>query len=369
MTFHSSHNCGSMLQAYALQTILSERYNADAEIIDYINKGSKNLYGYIDLRLKRSAVEHTIHTLLHVNTVRKSRHDYMEFSDRYIKKSKEKYFNHSDLKKTNDKYDIFIAGGDQVWNILCPDADDAYFLDFVEGGRKIAYAPSLGGNNICKVAKNPEKYAYLLSRFDYLSVREPNGKKWLKQLVNQDIPIIADPTMLITAEEWINRFKLPVLKKPFIFNYAFFHNRPEANKAIQSIGNKLGMPVYIMDTNSWHFYHMDKYGIKSYAKTGPLAFLTLMYNASLVLTQSFHGTLFAALFHKNFWSYRAPAIKKSDDDRATAILDQLGLIDRYVVIDDLPHMDFNKPIEYADVEKRIIGMRLKAFEYIDSFMC
>ena len=43
MTFHSSHNCGSMLQAYALQHTLEERYGADAELINFANQGSRNL--------------------------------------------------------------------------------------------------------------------------------------------------------------------------------------------------------------------------------------------------------------------------------------------------------------------------------------
>lgn len=368
ITFHSSHNCGSMLQAYALQSVLANRYNVDAEIIDYINKGSRNLYGYVDLRLKKSAIEHNINTFLHLNAVRKSRHDYINFSKKYLITSKEKYYNHTNLKKSNDKYDIFIAGGDQVWNILCADADDAYFLDFVDDKEKVAYSPSLGGNNIGEVAKNPQKYANLIKNFNYLSVREPNGKKWLENLVGGNIPIIADPTLLFTADEWIKRFQLPHIEKPFIFNYAFFHNRPEANKAMQRISEELKMPVYIIDMKSWYFYHLDKYGIKCYDTTGPLAFLTLMYNASLVLTQSFHGTLFASLFHKQFWSYRAPAIKKIDDDRATAILDQLGLRDRYVVIDDLPDMNYRKTIDYSHTDSLISNMRNKAFEYLDSIM-
>ena len=48
ITFHSSHNCGSMLQAYALQTVLEKRYGAEVEVIDFSNKGSRNLYGLFD---------------------------------------------------------------------------------------------------------------------------------------------------------------------------------------------------------------------------------------------------------------------------------------------------------------------------------
>ena len=47
MTFHRSHNNGSMLQALALQNIISEKYNCCAEIIDFSNYANYN-YGNSD---------------------------------------------------------------------------------------------------------------------------------------------------------------------------------------------------------------------------------------------------------------------------------------------------------------------------------
>ena len=111
-----------------------------------------------------------------------------------------------------------------------------------------------------------------------------------------------------------------------------------------------------------------KYGIKRYKMTGPIAFLTLMENAEWVLTQSFHGTLFSAMFHKNFWSYRAPSVNKPGDDRAIAILKQLGLADRYQVIDDLPNQNFTKTIDYANTDDLISKLRSDAFSYLDKIM-
>ena len=158
------------------------------------------------------------------------------------------------------------------------------------------------------------------------------------------------------------------MDEKFIFNYAFFHNRPEANAAIQKISEKMGMPVYVLDSKSWAAYRLDKYGIKRYKMTGPIAFLTLMENAEWVLTQSFHGTLFSAMFHKNFWSYRAPSVNKPGDDRAIAILKQLGLADRYQVIDDLPNQNFTKTIDYANTDALISKLRSDAFSSLDKIM-
>ena len=43
ITFHASHNCGSMLQAFALCNILRNDFHQNAEILDFANKGSRNV--------------------------------------------------------------------------------------------------------------------------------------------------------------------------------------------------------------------------------------------------------------------------------------------------------------------------------------
>lgn len=368
LTYHASHNCGSMLQAYALQTVLKQRYDAEVEIINYTNKGAKNLYGILDLRIAKSAIVNNINRLSHLPIVIESRKNYQDFLHNHLVTTSNEYTRAEHLKELDGHYDIIIAGGDQVWNLKCPDADDVYYLGFADKSRKIAYSPSFGGNNINKVADNKEKYREWLRAFEKVSIREPNGQKWIQELTGMEVPIIADPTMLLTKEEWCSQFNLEKINEPFIFNYAFFHNRDEGNKAIQKISEITGLPVYTLDLKSWAFYRLDKYGIKRYKKTGPIAFLELMSQAELVLTQSFHGTLFASMFHKQFWSYRGPVIHSKDDDRAIAIMNQLGLSDRYQIIDELPQMDFMKKIDYAKTDLLIEELRQNAFAYLDSFM-
>lgn len=367
ITFHASLNCGSMLQAYALQTVLKERYNAEVELINFSNSGSRNMYNLIDFRPKKSAINNNIKTLSNLPVIMKYRKDYLDFKKRYLEISDGDYKTSNELRGIEKKYDILVAGGDQVWNICCPDADDAYFLNFAKNAKKIAYSPSLGANNINVMSKEPNKYKEYLLDFNKLSVREPNGKKWLEELIGREVPIIADPTLLLTKEDWISKFPLDEINEPYIFNYAFWHNRPETNEAIQKISKKMNMPVYVLDSKSWAYYKLDKYGIKKYDKTGPLAFLSLMKNAELVLTQSFHGTLFSSLFEKQFWSYKRPIENEDKDDRAISILKQLGLVDRYQVIDELPDIDYLKKIDYESgiTRKSIEQLRKNALQYLD----
>ena len=50
ITFHTAHNYGAMLQVYALQTILSKKY--DTKIIDYRNDEFKKVYSILKFNKK-----------------------------------------------------------------------------------------------------------------------------------------------------------------------------------------------------------------------------------------------------------------------------------------------------------------------------
>lgn len=368
LTFQASHNCGSMLQAYALREVLARKYNADVEIINYSNYVSRCIYGYLDTRPKRSAIERNIDTFTHLKTVRESRKWYNAFSENYLVKSRESCKNPGDLRKIAAKYDMIIAGGDQVWNVRCQDAGKEFYLNFTDSVRKVAYSPSLGGSNILKYADDLELYKQYLQDFECLSVREPNGQKWLQELTGREVPIICDPTMLLTAEEWCQWLPVPEIEGKYIFNYAFYHNRPETNAILQKISEKTGMPIYVLDYKFYDYYKLSRYGFEKSSMSGPLAFLGLMKNATLVMTQSFHGTLFSALFNRNFWSYNWKEMHNPDDDRAMAILEQLGLEDRYQMIDDLLAIDLLKPVDYEAVNAKMDNFRGESYRFIDSFM-
>ena len=69
ITFHASLNCGSMLQAYALQDILSQKYRVDVEIINYSNFGQRSYYANWDIFPKPSIQKNNPYFLLflHIN--------------------------------------------------------------------------------------------------------------------------------------------------------------------------------------------------------------------------------------------------------------------------------------------------------------
>lgn len=304
VTFHASLNCGSMLQAYALQETLREKYNQDVEIIDFSSKGQRQMYSLIDTRLRPRVLKRNIRVLPYLKEFKILKEDYRKFSKEYFSLTSKRYKKNSELFELQNTYDMLITGGDQVWNVICRDTDLAYFLNFSNSAIKVSYSPSLGAVNINKAAKNLSVYRNLLEKFDYLSVREPNGREWLEQLLDRNVEIIADPTMLLTPTEWIDQIKIKEINEPFIFYYAFDYSNNKLNLALQRISKELGVKVFVIDRKEWNICHLMKYEIQLYPIGGPIAFLSMINAAQYVVTDSFHGTVFSALFNKKFCNCR-----------------------------------------------------------------
>ena len=85
ITFHASHNCGSMLQAYALQYVLTQKLGQENEIIDFSNKAQQNVYGLINKKLRPGIVKRNIKLLPYLKYIKREREDYEAFKrDHFI---------------------------------------------------------------------------------------------------------------------------------------------------------------------------------------------------------------------------------------------------------------------------------------------
>lgn len=367
LTFHAALNCGSMLQAFALQEVLKQKYNAEVEIINYSNKGQRQFYSLWDMKLRPNIVKANFKALPHWTEIRKNNAGFENFSKKYLNVSGPLIKKYDGLLGIDEKYDMIISGGDQIWNVKCRDADKAYFLAFVKNAKKVSYAPSLGSIQISKYV-NKEEYAKYIDSYDYISVREPNGKKWIEEVADVDIPLAPDPTMVLTKEEWEHCIEIPWMDEKFIFYYGFDFQDEANNTRLMNLSKKVGLPIYIIDRKSWNLYQLERFGFVLYEESGPEAFLKLIKNAQVVIAKSFHGIALSLVFHKNFWSIRNRELKNPNDDRAGYILSRMGLMNRFQILEDLSAKDFFTDIDYEAVEEKQAKLREEAYTYMDSFM-
>lgn len=363
ITFHASHNCGSMMQAYALQTILNKR-GYDNEIIDFQNEGQKDMYAIVH---KKKTIKNFIKNLLLLSSRKKIQeqwNEYEKFKNSTFNLSKNHYKTNNQLKLTNDIYDKFISGADQIWNITIKDSDDSYFLNFVsDSSKKIAYAPSFGAKNIMQVTKDYKKYKNYLLEYKSLSIRECNGKKWIKKMINKDVKVVLDPTLLIFKEDY-NKIEEEIEKEEkYIFYYAPVYNR-KIDLFVKKISKKYNIPVIVWNARE---YYMKKEYLNGFilpSKINPGVYLDLIKNAEIVITTSFHGTIFSTIYGKNFWTIKNGNMYNTDD-RVITLMNQLSLKDRLIepTFDD--KFDYMKNVSYLEYEKNLKKLRKESISYLE----
>lgn len=324
LTFHASHNCGSMLQAYALQQILNNKFKINNEIINYSSATQQRMYAILYRPNSLKDVFRNILNLLFYKIIKNNESGYVKFMDKF--RLSEPMSTCNELRNSVENYECIIAGSDQVWNINAMDFDDTYMLPF-NRVKKVAYAVSLGASNP-NCSNQKEKYKRCIEKFSAISVREGNAKKWVFQLINRKVDLCVDPTLLLDKNEWLKITNRPIINKPYIFWYAMTYKSDQA-ELLSFLSKKYNMPVYVMNAKEWSRRLLFFKGIKLTSNGGPEDFLSLVSNAFMIITSSFHGSVFSYIFQKNFW-YISLNKTKGNDDRATFLLDQLGLSERYI---------------------------------------
>lgn len=366
LTFHASHNNGSMLQAIALQHILETRYSLNTEIINFSNEAQRNMYSAMPKADKIKRVIRNAIWLTNIKEIRKQYSSFDTFMNNHMHLSRNAYKTAEELQVIEDEYVAIIMGSDQIWNIKCVDADDAYYGSFSKSLAKYAYAVSFGANNPFVIDR---KYIDYVKEFKMISVRENNGKKWIKNSTGLDIDVCLDPTMLIDKDEWERIIDVgePIIPGNYIFYYCFSITE-DVQRFLSFVARKYKMPVYFSEAKEWALKTCWRHGIKRVKSYGPNVYLNLVKYARLFITTSFHGTAFATIYNKHFWYIDRGDNNPEKDDRAITFLNQLDLMDRYKTIKELKKMDLYIKHDYITSEKLLKDLRIKSFRYLDNMV-
>lgn len=359
ITFHNSYNCGSMLESYAMQTALS-KFSKDVKIINFSNDSQKKLY---NVWFENNSIKNIIKNILIFGVNKRLKNNnmkYEEFKNRNFRLTKE----YSSMDELNDKdYDIVFAGSDQIWNITIQDSDDAYFLPWVKNAEKVAYAPSFGSKNIMKYAEDSAKYANYINNFNFLSIRENNGKKWIKELINRDVDVLLDPTLLLEREDYdkimANDMKL---NEKYIFFYSPGFDK-DICKFVKEIADKYKLKVITWSAKHYYVKGIKRFGFELPLYENPALYLNLIKNAELVLTTSYHGTIFSTIYKKKFFTIKNGGMY-GDDDRVITLLEQTKMMGRLTPCDFDENFDYLSEVGYEEYDKNIKELKEKSYEFI-----
>ena len=353
LTFHKSVNYGSVLQAWALQHMLTLR-GIESEIIDYEPARYGELY---DVFLGPGTPRFLIKNLNRVPVMRilsRQKESFARFRRDHLRISERSYGPADQEAIGLRPYDAIITGSDQIWNTGASDADPVYFLPFPTPGRKAAYAVSL---NTGSLGTGPESETYRdwILDYDYLSCREQNGVDILHSLIGEDrqVDLALDPTLLHKKKEYARVTSPRRIRGKYIFLYYVWYNESVV-RAARTIAKRTGLPVYTIEMakGGRAYLRLIKNGIRPVTRTlAPGDYLSLIRYASYVVTDSFHGTAFSLIFEKPFVSINDGDRDKGfkNDVRIAGILDRLGIPERYISCEEAETFDLDRPVDYRAV--------------------
>lgn len=358
ITFHASYNYGSCLQAYALQEVIKKIMNEkiNYEIINLRTPVQKEMYkSFFEKKDFKSFIKKIIFHSKKKELYAKELL-FEKFINDYLNITKE-YNSLEELKKEKWSSDIYIAGSDQLWNKYALDFDWSNYLEFIDNGKKISYAASFGQNEQKWTKAEKERIKKNLLEFSSLSVRDTESFNNIKKLINIEPEIHVDPTLLLKKEEWE---KILPNKKIYNKDYIFLYNLKDKEyvKLAHKISKRLKLPVLISKDGKIEEIF---YGFKRKFDVGPLEFLLLIKNAKLVLSSSFHGTIFSIIFHKPFF-----ALKGKEDFRIQTLLKKMNLENRSIDFNDYKEKckeAYN--LEFNEADKLLEEERKKSKEYLE----
>ena len=162
-----------------------------------------------------------------------------------------------------------------------------YFFDFVSNTKKkISYSCSFG---VSIIPDNKKKIiTELLQRFNYISVRENSGQKIIKNLIHKDVPVMVDPVLLLNANEWDAIASRRIVDGEYVFVYFLTYNRDYFTYAHQ-VSKMLGAKLVVVPVTK------EEYQIQGeiIQDAGPAEWISLIKYSKMVLTDSFHGSVFS----------------------------------------------------------------------------
>jgi len=366
--YYQSKNIGGLLQAYALCTFLrSTGKEAEQIVFNFYDKNITHIIRQLYLSPLAKIIKYPLKRITEKKTNRqnnqiaaeiKTQNRFFTEFEQFIAHSKAIY-NNATIAQSNDEYDAFVIGSDQVWGMdLLPFS--AYYGEFAAPDKKvISYAASSNAKQFLPRAER--FFVRKLMRLNAISVREKTLKDYIERITDKKAQVVLDPTFLLSPQQWLKIANpAPVPQKPYIFCYFLGEKaawqREKAREYADKYGYELVHLPYIMRTirpADSVLKGQGRYDV------GPREFIALVSQAACVFTDSFHGMAFSINFGKNFYVFdrNDKSGVNSMNARITDTLDMLGLTSRRITdknaVLNNSAIDFARAHEILSAQKQL----------------
>lgn len=341
ITLQNVRNYGSVLQALATQHVF-EGMGLEVDFINYYKNGKQPLMQRVKAYTKgKGAIAKLLYPFILIPSFLREDKVFMKFLKKHLNQQETVYTCMEDFKDYPITSDIYCTGSDQTWNSgwnngILPEL----FLKFVpDNVKKISYAASIGKNRLDDW--EIEKTKRLLSRYQYISVREASAKDIVeKQLGLPSATHVLDPTLQVSKEFWMSlldsNHKPKYEKGRYVLIYQLNTN-PKFDRYAKEFARRKGWKLVRFCIRHYQGLRCGKAELMPEVED----FIGLIANAGCVITDSFHATAFSC-------NMNIPMICVYPDEynsRLESLLRLVGLENRHLT----DYEDFSF-VEHTDVD-------------------
>lgn len=360
-------NYGSVLQVYALCEAV-RKLGHDSEVVwqkgnilkNFDLRPNKAVKTIIKLLCHPSLLFSTLKTIREINKIVIDEKKVERFDSFVTANFRQSLYGAGEIESVaaSDRYDKFVCGSDQIWVTTTLYPDPMMYLRFAPKHKRVAYAPSLGRNYIPNYNKRILKR--YISDVSCLSVREDDGRRLIKELTGRDATVVADPTLLLRSEEW-DKLKNDIAT-PMRYVLCYFLDEPsyEVKEAICKYASDSNSEIVVLGKVENLVFAQEKI---HRPVAGPAEFLSLISKSEMVVTDSYHGMLFAINYHKKIWSVKRAYSQYDQSSRQLTVLSRLGMEDRYLK-DNYQITD--SPIDYEKVLPKLEEFVSFSMKYLEN---
>ena len=343
--YYGSINYGGNLQAYALPFFLN-KLGYDAKQISYPATGNTSgvsLRAKFIRNFKKSPINCFKIIIIKIfQKLKKALHkkDLRKLADFKNKRAvafqnfqlnliphTDQIYNDIQLSLTNDLFDIFITGSDQVFNFNW--AKPGCFLNFVNDDKiKFSYAASMALNDIPDAKKQFMKQT--LEKYNAVSVREERTVELLKELTGREIELTVDPTLLLETSDWDKIASERLINEKYVFCYFLGDNKYE-RRAAKEYAEKNHLTLVCIPM-CWHNYKQidSDFGDINCPFASPEDFISLIKYAEYVFTDSFHACVFSLIYKKRFIVFNRDKSNRMST-RIVSLMKLFGTENRFLI--------------------------------------
>lgn len=359
LPFHT--NYGGILQAFALKTIVEQQGHSTTfiEIDQKIQLSRKERIVKLTVRFLKKNLLGKKNVDFDWEKHHNEKIDQQKTFSQYTRQFVDKYLNcktydsFTDIKES--EYDAIIVGSDQIWRKIYVPNIESSFLGFAKDWniRRIAYAPSFGTNKWEYNTKETIDCAKLLSKFDFVSVREQDGVDLCKNYLKHDAKCVLDPTLLLSKNDYLEKidFSQTQKSKGSLLCYIIDMNDDKQKLVDKTAQERNLLPFTVNsraeDTNATNL------SIEDCIQPPLEQWLRGFIDAEYIITDSFHACVFSIIFGKQFLVY---GNEQRGLSRFYSLLGKFGLENRIVtsvpshIIEDYKTDLLNKSIERSKNE-------------------